>query len=148
VADSHSIDWAKTLSQAREYENTGAYELILLDVSLPDGNGIDFLNNRRPPNSTPAIVMTSRSQISSPIMGLSAGAADYMGKPFSMSEISARIGAAVCKREYIGNKVLEIAGLIVIPSERRLYQAEKAVDLTEAKGQCSIVFWTGPVRWS
>ncbi|MBY3179992.1 response regulator transcription factor [Rhizobium leguminosarum] len=130
IADGHEIDWVKTLSQARKHESTGSYELILLDNSLPDGNGIDYLRNRRRLNSAPTIVMTSHTEISDRIKALGAGADDYVSKPFSMNELSARIGAAVCKRGYLQHRAFEIAGLIIVPFDRRLSRDGRAVDLT------------------
>ncbi|AVC52572.1 response regulator transcription factor [Rhizobium leguminosarum bv. viciae] len=133
IADGHEIDWVKTLSEARKHECTGSYEMILLDNSLPDGNGIDYLRNRRRLNSAPTIVMTSHTEISDRIKVLGAGADDYMGKPFSMNELSARIGAAVCKLEYLRHRAFEIAGLIIVPCDRRLSRDGRAVDLTAAE---------------
>ncbi|NEI52877.1 response regulator [Rhizobium leguminosarum] len=129
MAAGHAIDWAKTLFQARKYESTGFYELILLDVSLPDGNGIDYLRNRRQSYPTATIVMTARSEISNRIKVLSAGADEYMGKPFSMSELSARI-AAVCQDGSLRHRVLATGGLNICLADRRLQRDGEAVDLT------------------
>ena len=102
AADGHSIDWAKRLDRAGEYLDVAAYDLVLLDLMLPDGPGQPFLRAlRRSGNVTPVIILTALDQISDRIEGLNAGADDYMVKPFDLSELSARVNAVA--RRYAGN---------------------------------------------
>lgn len=102
VADGHSVDWSTRLDSAGEYLAVAAYNLILLDLMLPDGRGQPFLRAlRERGDATPVIILTALDQISDRIEGLNAGADDYMVKPFDLAELSARLNAVA--RRYSGN---------------------------------------------
>jgi two-component system OmpR family response regulator len=102
VADGHSVDWSTRLDSAGEYLAVAAYDLILLDLMLPDGRGQRFLRAlRERGDATPVIILTALDQISDRIEGLNAGADDYMVKPFDLAELSARLNAVA--RRYSGN---------------------------------------------
>ena len=98
AAAGHGVDWMKRIDEAREAFVTVPYELLLLDLNLPDGRGLDFLRElRRNGSKVPVIVLTAMDQIASRIEGLNSGADDYLVKPFDLSELSARV-AAVARR--------------------------------------------------
>jgi len=102
ATDQHAVDWFTRLSDAELSTRTASYDLILLDLMLPDGLGLDFLRTvRSAGNTTPVIIMTARDQISERIEGLNAGADDYLVKPFDLAELTARIAAVA--RRYTGN---------------------------------------------
>ncbi|MBG58058.1 MAG: DNA-binding response regulator [Porticoccus sp.] len=103
IADEgHAIDWVQTIAHAEASLHTTRYDLILLDLMLPDGSGIDLLKElRHCGTTTPVIILTARDQISDRINGLNEGADDYLVKPFDLSELSARIAAV--SRRYAGN---------------------------------------------
>ncbi|MCE6970516.1 response regulator transcription factor [Cereibacter sphaeroides] len=103
VADEgHTIDRARRLAEAADALAVAAYDLILLDLMLPDGLGIPFLRGRRARgDATPVIILTALDQITERIDGLNAGADDYLVKPFDLAELSARIGSVA--RRYSGN---------------------------------------------
>jgi len=102
AADGHSPDWVETLADARASADAVAYDLILLDLMLPDGGGLGFLRALRGQGSvTPVMILTARDRITERIEGLNAGADDYIVKPFDLAELSARIGAVA--RRYAGN---------------------------------------------
>jgi two-component system OmpR family response regulator len=101
-ADGHSVDWVTRLDAARDSMAGTAYELVLLDLMLPDGRGIGFLKNlRNRDDVTPVIILTALDQVSDRIDGLNAGADDYLVKPFDLAELSARIRSVA--RRYAGN---------------------------------------------
>ncbi len=101
-AEGHSVDWVTRLDAARDHITAAAYDLVLLDLMLPDGHGLPFLREmRRRGDVTPVIILTALDQISDRIEGLNAGADDYMVKPFDLSELSARLAAV--SRRYAGN---------------------------------------------
>jgi two-component system OmpR family response regulator len=131
AADGHTVDWVKRLDIADDSVHTVAYELILLDLMLPDGRGLDFLRARRAAgDATPVIILTARDQISDRIVGLNAGADDYLVKPFDLSELSARIGAVA--RRYAGNPnpLVEVGGLAIDLAARSIHRAGRAIALT------------------
>lgn len=105
VSDGHSVDWMQRLDMATHACRDVAYDLILLDLMLPDGKGLSLLRKLRVPSmksaNAPVIIMTALDQISDRIEGLNAGADDYLVKPFDLAELSARIGSV--SRRYNGN---------------------------------------------
>ena len=97
--DGHAVDWAETLADAEDHTATASYDLILLDIMLPDGDGRDFLAaERRRGRDTPVIVMTARSAVSDRVEMLDTGADDYVTKPFDFAELEARVRAVVRRR--------------------------------------------------
>ena len=126
AADGHTVDWARKLDEAADYVRTVPYDLILLDLMLPDGRGIEFLRARRVAGDvTPVIILTALDQISDRIAGLNAGADDYLVKPFDLSELSARLNAVA--RRYSGNpNPLIIIGDLEIDLAARSYPARGA----------------------
>ncbi|WP_075214322.1 response regulator transcription factor [Mongoliimonas terrestris] len=102
VDGGHSIDWVTRLADARDHVAAAPYDLVLLDLMLPDGRGLDFLKTLRAAGDvTPVVIMTAMDQISDRIAGLNAGADDYLVKPFDLDELTARLAAV--SRRYHGN---------------------------------------------
>jgi two-component system OmpR family response regulator len=129
--DGHAVDWVQRLDHAEASVRSTGYDLILLDLQLPDGQGLDFLRQRRAAGDvTPVIILTARDQISDRIAGLNAGADDYLVKPFDLFELSARVAAVA--RRYSGNPnpQLQLGALHIDLSARTVQRAGMAVDLT------------------
>ncbi|KPA23219.1 Transcriptional regulatory protein tctD [Shimia sp. SK013] len=94
--DGHAVDHAAKIADATAFVDTGEYDLILLDIMLPDGDGRTFLKQHRDrKNLTPVIVLTARSQVSDRIGLLDLGADDYLTKPFDHAELQARCRAVL-----------------------------------------------------
>ena len=94
--DSHIVDHATDLTTAWDYTANAQYDLILLDIMLPDGDGRSFLQQHRSAKSrTPVIVLTARSEVSDRVGILDLGADDYMVKPIDFSELEARCRAVL-----------------------------------------------------
>ena len=86
--DGHVIDHADTIQDAIAFSETGEYDLILLDIMLPDGDGRTFLQRHRAgKRDTPVIVLTARSQVSDRISMLDLGADDYVTKPVVLEKL-------------------------------------------------------------
>ena len=83
------------------------YDCILLDISLPDGNGLNVLKElKRNKKTDGVIIISAKNSIDDRIEGLNLGADDYLPKPFHLSELSARIAAIIRRRNFEGNKLL------------------------------------------
>lgn len=131
AATPHAVDWVKNLADATEVTSAVKYGLILLDLQLPDGVGIDFLKKlRRKPDETPVIILTARDQISDRIEGLNSGADDYLVKPFNLGELSARILAVA--RRYSGSPqpTIRVGDLEIDQPQRRVRLDGKDIVLT------------------
>ena len=102
AGDGHGVDWVQRLDAADLAIAGVPYDLVLLDLMLPDGRGLPFLRRLRARGAaTPVIILTALDQVSDRIEGLNAGADDYLVKPFDLAELSARIGSVA--RRYGGN---------------------------------------------
>jgi two-component system, OmpR family, response regulator len=129
--DGHSVDWVTRLDEAREALAVAAYDLVLLDLMLPDGRGVPFLRTLRANgDTTPVIILTALDQVSDRIDGLNAGADDYMVKPFDLAELSARIGSVA--RRYTGNPnpIIRLGPLDIDLAARTIRKNGKVVALT------------------
>jgi two-component system, OmpR family, response regulator len=131
AADGHAVDWFQRLDESDDAVSTTQYDLILLDLHLPDGLGLTFLTRLRQRGSAvPVIILTARDQLSDRLSGLNAGADDYLVKPFDLSELSARISAV--SRRYSGNPnpLMEFGDLTVDTATKQILKQGRTVDLT------------------
>lgn len=131
AADGHAVDWAQRLAEAEDCRAVARYNLVLLDLMLPDGRGLDFLKRLRlAGETTPVIVLTARDQVSDRIAGLNAGADDYLVKPFDLSELAARIGAVT--RRAVGQTapVITLGDVEIRLADRALARGGRALSLT------------------
>ncbi len=110
--DGHGVDWAASLEEAEDHLAVAPYDLILLDIMLPDGDGRDFLaRHRQAKRDTPVIVMTARSAVSDRVALLDTGADDYITKPFDFLELEARVRAVLRRRTGQARTGLSFAGV-------------------------------------
>jgi two-component system OmpR family response regulator len=126
-----AVDWMRTIADAAQALKAVTYGLILLDLRLPDGRGIDLLRTQRfKGNTTPVIILTAHDQISDRIEGLDSGADDYLVKPFNLGELSARIAAVM--RRFRGNatSIVKFGTLEINTVDRRLAEGEREIELS------------------
>jgi two-component system OmpR family response regulator len=131
VANGHAVDWMRCLADASEALETVHYGLVLLDLRLPDGRGLDLLRRRRRAgDATPVIVVTAQDQITDRIEGLDSGADDYLVKPFNLGELDARISAVL--RRYRGNSapVTRFGAIEINTTDRKLSVGERQIELS------------------
>lgn len=119
----HAVDWVQRLDDAEAALSTVQYELMLLDLNLPDGRGLDLLRHLRGRgDNLPVIITTAQDQIAIRIEGLNSGADDYLVKPFDLSEMTARVAAVA--RRYGGSNVPVLRfGDVEVDLSRRLARA-------------------------
>ena len=110
--DGHVVDLAGDLATAWDFTATTDYDLILLDIMLPDGDGRSFLARHREAKSrTPVIVLTARSEVSDRVGMLDLGADDYMVKPIDFSELEARCRAVLRRQGGAARNVISFGNL-------------------------------------
>lgn len=125
------VDEASDIKSAQNYIKTGGYDGIVLDLGLPDGNGIDFLKQLRASGAVlPIIVMTARDQISDRIKGLDAGADDYVVKPFDLDELNARFYAVLRRCQKLPTSSVRLGIFEIDRSARTLIRDGQEIDLT------------------
>lgn len=119
LTEKYQVDVAYLGLDGEEKAFVNSYDVILLDLNLPDKDGIDILKFLRQENiDTPVVIITARDDLEERTLGLDAGADDYIGKPFQLKELSARIRAVT--RRYYGrsNPLIEIGSLTIDPASR------------------------------
>jgi len=108
-------------------------DVVLLDLMLPDMDGVDVCRRLRAADDIPIIMLTARDAVPDKVGGLEAGADDYMTKPFEFDELLARIKAAL-RRHSSGRRLqfeeLKVADLMVVPASREVARAGRSISLT------------------
>src|SRR5215468_10617926 len=126
-----AVDTAFTTMEARDRVIDAAYDLILLDLRLPDGSGLDLLVEWRGEGLTaPVLLLTAKDLLEDKVRGLDAGADDYLTKPFYLEELLARVRALLRRRTAMPRDVLEIDDLRLDRTAHRVDRAGRTLTLT------------------
>lgn len=129
--ESYVCEVAYTEREANEKILIFDYDCILLDISLPDGNGLKILQKLKENNKTDGvIIITAKNSMDDKIKGLNLGADDYLPKPFYLPELSARISAVVRRKRFDGNNKLVCNEIAVDLLGKTVSVKDKPVDLT------------------
>ncbi|MBB5514498.1 two-component system response regulator TctD [Rubricella aquisinus] len=129
VLDGHAVDHAACLADAEDCLASAKYDLILLDVMLPDGDGREFLARSRAHLETPVIVLTARSHVSDRVGALDQGADDYITKPFDFSELEARCRAVLRRRGGVARNDIALGQAVFDPLAGTLRHGSQTIDL-------------------
>jgi len=135
--ESYVCEIAYTVSEANEKILLYDYDCILLDISLPDGNGLKILELLKAKNkSDGVIIITAKSSLDDRVKGLNLGADDYLSKPFYLPELSARVSAVIRRKRFDGNNKItfqeisiDLLGKIVTVNNRAIDLTRKEYDL-------------------
>lgn len=126
-----TVDAVATCEDALAAVSAQRYAAILLDLMLPDGSGLDVLASlRRDRDATPVLLLTARDQIPDRVRGLDAGADDYVGKPFDLDELAARVRAIARRGTGRATGLLEWGGVQLDPAQLSATREGQAVRLT------------------
>ncbi len=126
-----AVDWAKNGRDAEKRLASTVYDALLLDLGLPQKDGMDVLRNLRAAGSSmPVIIMTARDTVSERILGLNAGADDYLVKPFDLDELTARLHALIRRAQGRMEAVYRSGTISINPTTRQVLVAERQVVLS------------------
>jgi len=143
--DGHVVDHAADLGMAEDFVGVTDYDLILLDIMLPDGDGRDFLNAQRARGAdTPVIVLTARSEVSDRVGALDMGADDYIPKPFDFAELEARCRAVLRRRTGTATNVKRFGSVAFDPLAGTLTNGETVITLRNRELRLLEVFFAAP----
>ncbi|AOW75869.1 DNA-binding response regulator [Colwellia sp. PAMC 20917] len=130
LMDNYAVDWVETKESAETALLTTPYDLLLLDIGLPDGSGLDVLKKlRRDKNDVPVLILTAYDETPHKVEGLDAGADDYLVKPFDLDELRARIRALQRRASGRGTPLFKSANIILDPATHKVTQAGEAIRL-------------------
>ena len=129
--EGYEVALAATLKEGRRLALRPGVDLVLLDLALPDGDGLEVLRALRDAGSrTPVICLTARGQETDKVMGLGSGADDYVTKPFGLAELFARIAAVLRRAGPAAAEVVRLGAAEVDLAARRVRRDGREEDLT------------------
>jgi two-component system response regulator TctD len=127
----HVVEWVRDGGDAVQLADAGEFDAVLLDLNLPGRSGTAVLEHlRRPPRTTPVLVMTARGEIEDKIRHFQLGADDYLVKPFDLRELDARIAALIRRRHGYANGRVVIGNLVFDADGRRALVDDRPLDLS------------------
>ncbi len=129
--DGHAVDWVRDAEAAAATLASERFDLVLLDLGLPRGSGMDVLKALRARgDTTPVIVLTARDGPGDRVAGLDAGADDYLVKPFELDELGARIRAVLRRQSGRAMPLLTHGGVTLDPATRQVTRGGEPVLLS------------------
>lgn len=138
VQHDYTVDWVKdgkaALQTLLSQTSKDYFDMVILDIGLPKLSGLEVLKTVRSKNiKTPILVLTAHDALEERVRGLDLGADDYLGKPFDLSELCARIRALIRRGSGGASRampVIKIHDVTLDPASRRVYKADQHVDLS------------------
>jgi len=119
--EGHAVDWVRDVAAAQGSLATERFDLVLLDLGLPGGDGLQVLRTLRARrDDTPVVVLTARDSTGDRVAGLDAGADDYIVKPFEYEELTARMRAVLRRRSGRGEPLMQCGPVTLDPATRQV----------------------------
>jgi two-component system, OmpR family, response regulator QseB len=125
--EGYAVDWLTNGKMADEALKMNCYELVVLDLNLPDMDGLSILKSLRGrKDETPVLVLTARDTVPDRVEGLDSGADDFVIKPFELDEVCARLRALARRNEGRSTPTIEYQGIVLDPASHQVtYHGEK-----------------------
>lgn len=142
----YEIDIARTMLEADDLWTDGKYDLVILDVSLPDGSGFEFCRKIRRTSKIPIMFLTAADEETDIIMGLDIGGDDYITKPFKLAVFLSRINALLRRSENFNTAVTELSsgGINIKLLKGEVYKQGNLLDLTVSEYKLLCLFMENP----
>ncbi|MDP4226932.1 MAG: response regulator transcription factor [Bacteroidota bacterium] len=145
--DGYCCEQADTFQAGSEKLDLYHYDCLLLDIGLPDGNGLQLIKELKKLHpDTGIIIISAKNSLDDKIAGLDLGADDYITKPFHLTELTSRIKALLRRRKFEGRKEIVVDKLRIIPENRQVYANGELLILTKKEFDLLLYFVTNPNR--
>ena len=139
--ENYIVEEACNFSSGLDKIVTFDYDCILLDIMLPDGNGLELLQKLKTLNKADSVIIISaKDSLDDKIKGLDLGADDYLSKPFHIAELNARIKSVIRRRKSDGRKLLEFQNMQINVEERLLLVNNEPVELNRKEFDILVFF--------
>ncbi|MDP4282182.1 MAG: response regulator transcription factor [Bacteroidota bacterium] len=139
--ENHICEMAYTYDEAREKVNLYDYDCVLVDINLPDGNGLDIIKELKENKvDTGIIIISARNTVGDKITGLDLGADDYLTKPFHLTELNARVKSVVRRRSFEGQREILFNEIRIVPDRMEVFIDKNLIDLTRKEYDMLLYF--------
>ena len=145
--ETYIVDWVKDGRQAILTLKVQPYDIILLDLGLPEVDGMGVLNTIRHAHiKTPVLIITARDEVKDRIAGLDSGADDYVVKPFELGEVFARMRVLIRRAQGQADNVLIVGNVQLDTTHKRVLMDDSPVELTAKEYMLLTVFMLSPEK--
>lgn len=139
--EGHICEVALTLNDAVQKADINKYDCVILDIGLPDGNGLDLIREMKSKRLTGGIlVLSAKSSLDDKLIGLNIGADDYLTKPFHFAELSARINSINRRNTYLGLNEITFNEIRIHTEDNQVYVYDKQIILTKKEYDLLLFF--------
>jgi len=138
---------ATTLFEAEDKFISYNYDIVILDINLPDGNGLDLLKKiKKLKPETGVLIISAKDSLDDKLKGLDLGADDYITKPFHLAELNSRVNSLIRRRKFQGNKSIIFNEIEINPDAKTVLVNQKPVELTKKEYYLLLYFITNKNR--
>ncbi len=146
-AENFVCEKAKNYNLASEKINLYEYDIVIVDINLPDGTGLDIIRELKKINPlTGIIVISARNSLNNKIEGIELGADDYLTKPFDMAELIVRIKSLVRRRFLKGENIITIGDVAINVDKREVKVKNNEIELTKSEYEILLFLFLNPNR--
>jgi DNA-binding response OmpR family regulator len=134
VSNGFVVEQAATLQEGIEKINIYEYDVVIVDIGLPDGSGLDLIRRMKSNHmDTGILIVTAKNAIEDKIHGLDLGADDYITKPFHKAELNARIRSILRRKKFDSNNILQFNEIKVDTLSAQVYIKDNPINLTKTE---------------
>ena len=145
--EGYTVDWVKDGRHAILTLKVQPYDIILLDLGLPEVDGMSVLTTMRHAHiKTPVLIITARDEIQDRIAGLDSGADDYVVKPFELGEVFARMRVLIRRAQGQADNILNVGNVQLDTTHKRVSVEDSPVDLTAKEYMLLTIFLLSPEK--
>lgn len=147
VGEKYICESATDFYKAQEKVGVYRYDLVVVDINLPGGSGLDLIREvKKQDAATGIIVISARNSLDNKIEGLELGADDYLTKPFDVSELAARVKALIRRKNFLGNQVISYGNISMDTDSREVTVNKEKIELTKSEYDILLFFFSNPGR--